>query len=93
MTACRLIENKFSSWNRGGVEDNVKDGLDGSGLLLRLQEWSHCDFGNFDRPNSVFGCREAAVSIWPLGRACASSVLDEHGNLTPTVLSRLADFG
>jgi len=44
------------SWS--GVKDNVKDGIDGSGLLLRLQEWSHCDFGNFDRPNSVFGCRE-----------------------------------
>lgn len=39
------------------VEDNdVKDGIDGSGLLLRLQEWSHCEFGNFvnfDTPNSV----------------------------------------
>ena len=38
------------------MEDNDKDGIDGSGLLLWLQEWSHCDFGNFvyfDTPNSV----------------------------------------
>ena len=65
-----------------GVEDNdVKDGIDGidgSSLLLWLQEWSHCDFVNFGASSSSssndLGCRKAVWLALGQGRGLLRSI-------------------